>query len=219
MMFQKLEILKRHGYIPDTILDIGACKGEWTYNCNMIYPTANYLLFEPIKYPELNKLKDLLQNVSIFNELLDSVEGEVDWYEKQNTGDSMFRERTCHFQDCIPVKRNTVPLHSLVDDRISSMNHVFIKIDSQGAEIPILKGAGNILSKTDFILLEIPFFGQYNESVPGFLEHIKYMDEIGFVPFDLLETHMAKNFTIQVDILFISKGHSLNEKIQKELLE
>jgi len=97
MMFQKLEILKRHGYIPDTILDIGACKGEWTYNCNMIYPTANYLLFEPIKYPELNKLKDLLQNVSIFNELLDSVEGEVDWYEKQNTGDSMFRERTCHF--------------------------------------------------------------------------------------------------------------------------
>jgi len=99
------------------------------------------------------------------------------------------------------------------------MNHVFIKIDSQGAEIPILKGAGNILSKTDFILLEIPFFGQYNESVPGFLEHIKYMDEIGFVPFDLLETHMAKNFTIQVDILFISKGHSLNEKIQKELLE
>lgn len=163
-------------------------------------------------------IRNELPNVSVFVALLDETERTVDWYEKQNTGDSMFRERTFHYKNCDPVKKQTTVLSSIIDPYVPDMKNVLIKIDCQGAEIPILKGAGKIVEKTDFILLEIPFFGQYNENVPTFLEHIKYMDDIGFIPFDILEPHSINGFTIQVDMLFISKKHPFTETVQEVLL-
>jgi FkbM family methyltransferase len=218
-MFHRLEKLKALGYIPDTILDIGACRGLWTYECKKLYPEAIYYLFEPIAYPELEQLRNNSSSTLIFHTLLDESERMVDWYEKRNTGDSMFREKTIHYNDCIPVKRRTTPLSTVIHPFLPSMKHVFLKIDCQGAEIPILKGVGEILSKTDFILLEIPFFGQYNENVPTFLEHIQFMDTIGYVPFDILEVHTIKNFSLQIDALFISKTHSFHQRVQEVLLE
>ena len=55
--------------------------------------------------------------------------------------------------------------------------NIFIKIDCQGAEIPILKGSEKILSRTDFIVIEMPLFGQYNEGVPNFLEQTSLKDK------------------------------------------
>jgi hypothetical protein len=115
--------------------------------------------------------------------------------------------------------KRTSTLGSIIDTYLPTMNNVLIKIDSQGAEIPILKGAGDILKKTDFVLLEIPFFGQYNENVPSFLEHIQFMDEIGFIPLDIPEPHYVKEFLIQVDMIFVSKSHALVQRVQDALME
>jgi FkbM family methyltransferase len=218
-MIQHLFNLRKLGYVPDTILDIGACLGEWTNMCRGVYPDASFYLFEPIAYPELERVKQHMPRTIVFHALLDDTTRDVDWYEKRNTGDSMFRERTPNYKDCVPVKKTTIPLHELIDPYLPLMNRVMIKIDRQGAEIPILRGAGDILQKTDFILLEIPFFGQYNEGVPGFLEHIRYMDEIGYVPFDLLDHHYVKDYLIQVDVLFVSKRHPLNKQVQEDLIK
>jgi len=57
------------------------------------------------------------------------------------------------FKICTPVKKRTTLLHKYMDQYLSQMEHVLIKIDCQGAEIPILQGAGNILKKTDFIFI------------------------------------------------------------------
>ena len=218
-MIRTLQRLKHHGYIPDTVLDIGACHGTWTQECRHVYPDANYLMFEPICYPELERIKNTNPNTLVFHALLDSEEREVEWYEKQNTGDSMFRERTHHFKDCSPIIKKTTTLGSIIDTYLPTMKNVLIKIDSQGAEIPILKGAGEILKKTDCILLEIPFFGQYNENVPSFLEHIKFMDDLGFVPFDIPDIHYVREFVIQIDMIFISKNHPLVQRVQDVLME
>ena len=95
--------------------------------------------------------------------------------------------------------------------------NIFIKIDCQGAEIPILKGSKTILNKTDFILLEMPLFGKYNEGIPNFLEHIQFMDSIGFCPFDIIDNHYINNFNMQIDMLFINKLHKLNNVVQQKL--
>ena len=97
-------------------------------------------------------------------------------------------------------------------------DNIFIKIDCQGAEIPILKGASSIMDKTDFILLELPLFGQYNTGVQGFLEHIKYMDGINFVPYDIVDNHYINGFNMQIDMLFINKKHSFNNDVQNLLM-
>ena len=209
--------LKNMSYSPDTILDIGAYHGNWTKLAMNIYPNAKYYLFEGIDYHQLDIKKD---NVHIYkNILLNDKEVEIDWYQQKNTGDSIYKELTRHFKNTKPIKRKTITLDAIIDrDKvIEDGKNIFIKIDCQGAEIPILKGSKKILKQTDFIILEIPFFGKYNEGVPNFLEHIQFMNDIGFVPFDIVDNHHINNFNVQIDMLFINKNHELNNIVQQKI--
>ena len=217
-MFEHFAKLKDMGYYPEAILDIGAHHGNWTKSMLSIYPNSKYYLFEGINYEQLNKFQNN-PNIYVRNELLNDKIEEVDWYEEKNTGDSFFKEKTKHFLKTKPIKRKTIDLNSIInrDNILRNEKNIFIKIDCQGAEIPILKGSEKILSRTDFIVIEMPLFGQYNEGVPNFLEHIKFMDSIGFITFDIVDKHYINGFNMQIDMLFISKNHKMNETVQTKL--
>jgi len=217
-MFNFIEKLKRMGYIPDTILDVGAHRGDWTGKMIKIYPNANYYLFEANKY-NYSRFNNH-NNITVINEILNDKIEEVDWYQNLGTGDSFFKEKTKFFVNTLPIKKTTTTLNTILDkdNFLKDSKNIFLKVDCQGAEIPIIKGSTNILSSVDFIVIEMPFFGQYNEDVPDFLQHIQFMDSIGFVPFDLVEKHYIKKFNMQVDILFINKNHKFNELVQQTIL-
>lgn len=199
--------LKINGFKPKNILDIGAYKGLWTRHVRTIFPVSEFHLVEAIDYDEL----DYYDNVH--KVILSDTEKEVDWYQKKNTGDSMFKENTGHFKDCEPVKRNATTLDNIFNDIVFDL----IKIDVQGAEIPVLKGGKKLIEKTSFILMEMPFVGVYNDSVPNFLEHIKFMDSIGFIPYEVVEIHKLEDVTIQIDFLFIKKNHEILHKAQEKI--
>jgi FkbM family methyltransferase len=210
-MFDKIKCIKDKGYIPDTIFDIGAHHGNWTNSMKQIYGNSNYYLFEAIDYTELNQFSND-SSVKVYNVLLNDKIEQTNWYQMKNTGDSMFREKSCHFKNCDIIKRDTIDLDTFIvrNNLLSESKNILIKIDCQGAEIPILKGSTSILKRTDFIILEIPLFGQYNEGVPTFLEHIEYMNSIGFIIYDIVDNHYLNNFNIQVDVVFINKNHDFN---------
>lgn len=218
-MFSRIEVLKQLGYQPDTILDIGAHHGNWTVSMNQIYPDRNYYLFEGIDYSELNQFHGL-EKIHVYNVLLNDKMDTVKWYQMKNTGDSFFKEKSHHFVNCEPTQRETVDLdtHILRHNILQDSRNILIKIDCQGAEIPILRGATSILDRTDFIILEMPLFGQYNEGVPTFLEHIAFMDSIGFVTYDLIENHYINKFNMQIDAIFINKKHPFNQIVNELLL-
>lgn len=206
--------IRDFGFIPDLILDIGCHNGSWSQECLKIFPNSKYNLFDATEYElviELNK------NIIRYIELLSDIENkEIDWYCNNSTGDSVFKELTPYYENIEPVKR----VSKTIDGLLSVNNEkILIKIDCQGSEIPILKGSENIIKNTEFVILEIPFFGKYNENTPTFLEHIKYMDDIGFIPFDIIENHIIQNFNIQVDIIFIKKTHYLNKLVQDMLMK
>lgn len=205
--------IKKNGYTPQNILDIGACKGTWTKEILNIYPNSNYYLFEPIEYLELDELRNN-KNIKVHNTLLYSENKDIDWYERRDTGDSIFRELSHHYSDVLPVKKQTQTLNDMIS---SELNNILVKIDCQGSEIPILKGASNLYNKIDFIILEMPFFGNYNSDVPNFVEHINFMNDIGFIVFDFVESHIINNFNMQVDIMFINKNHYFNNIVQDRL--
>lgn len=217
-MFKKLSFLKEKNYIPKTIFDIGAHKGTWTDSMLNIYNKSNYFLFEAIDYKELEKFEKY-DNISIHkNIILNDKKCEVDWYELKNTGDSMFKENTGHFKNVKSIKKESIDLQSYVrENKIPIDNNLFIKIDCQGAEIPIIKGCKDLINKTDFFLLEVPFFGKYNENVGTFKEHIIYMKSIGFIPYDIIENHFFLQFNIQVDILFVNINCDFYKNHLKEL--
>ena len=211
MIVNALQKLKSFGFEPKNILDIGANKGKWTLEIKKkVFPKAEYTLIEAIDYEELDKLSDRHDNINYKNILLDEIEHFVTWYEKRNTGDSIFKENTGYFDDCKEIKRSTTTL-----DLVFTKNEVFelIKIDCQGAEIPILKGGNRLIQKSSVIILEVPFMGEYNIGAPNFYEHINYMENIGYRVFDIVELHRVDNILIQIDIIFIKQGHDFENKV------
>ncbi len=219
-MFQKIYDLKMmRKYVPDLVLDIGAHHGNWTHILLSIFEDADFHLFEAIDYAELGRY-DENERVKVHKLLLGDEDGKkVKWYQQKNTGDSIFREKTFHFEDCEVIEREMTTLNKVCEKiDLTKYSEIFIKIDCQGAEIPILKGATKLLSKSSFILLEIPLFGVYNEGVPSFLAHIQFMDSIGYVPFDIFECHYINGFHMQTDMMFIKKDHPLNQIVNQELL-
>ena len=218
-MFIRLEELKNAGYTPSTILDIGAYKGEWTKDILNIYPDSKYYLIEANDYRDIDSLENI-RNIHIYkNIILNDKIQEVDWYQNHKTGDSMFKENTQFYKDTTPTKRTSIDLNTfLINNNIDLSNEdIFIKIDCQGAEIPILKGSSNIFNNTSFILIELPLFGNYNSNVPNFIEHIQFMDSIGFIPYDITNILYLKNFCLQLDMIFINKNHKFNKTIQEKI--
>lgn len=199
------ERLKKIGFTPTTILDVGAFHGDWTRFTQHVFPSASYTMIEANPHTQLRSV-----NASLVQELVSSSEKDVQWWSNGSTGDSILRERSRHYTNISPVTRRTTTLDIL----FPTQSFDFIKIDCQGAELEILKGGKSLAERASIILLECPFAGQYNEGCPSFYEYIQYMDSIGFTPFDISEIHSAGDMTIQIDIIFIRKISLLSVRIQ-----
>jgi FkbM family methyltransferase len=191
------ERLKRIGFSPTSVLDIGAFHGHWTRFTQSVFPKALYTMIEPNNHPQLMSV-----NATLVREIVSSSVGPVQWWSNGSTGDSILRERTHHYTSVVPVTHMTTTLDTL----FPTQTFDFIKIDCQGAELEILKGGTSVVGRANVVLLECPFAGQYNEGCPSFCEYIQYMNSIGFVPFDISELHYVQNMTCQIDIVFIREG-------------
>ena len=99
--------------------------------------------------------------------------------------------------------RKTSSLDELVKkEKIPSPD--FVKIDTQGSELDILKGSKESISQCSLIYLECPIV-EYNLNAPSLKEYIDHLNSINFVPYDICEIHKIDNILIQIDILFIRK--------------
>lgn len=207
-----MQTLKRLGFTPKKILDIGCHKGEWTRAAMVIFPCARFYMFDAEKYKEAEELaKDYSFDYNIT--VLSDSSTMIDWYSIRGTGDSMFKECTRHYKSIPPVQRLTTTL----DDYAQKNWEVpvdFIKIDCQGAEIPILRGASEILKNVQAILIEMPFVGVFNKGVASFLDHLVFMDSIGFVPLDIEEVHRPHGIPIQIDMVFVRKESEMLKTVQ-----
>ena len=209
-----LKRLQKENFIPEQILDIGAEKGYWTQQAYQVFNSSFYTLIEPIEYAELNRFKLHEHKFKVVNIILNNYDGEVNWYEMKNTGDSINRERTKHFSGCLPIKKECKQLDTLFKNEKFDL----IKIDVQGAELKVLEGGKELIKNTSFIILEMPFMCQYNENTPNFLEHIQKLDDFGFVPYDIVDQHRSnETLLFQIDMCFINKKHELNKKFQSDI--
>tara|TARA_X000001036_G_C20568924_1_gene761788 strand:- start:426 stop:1172 length:747 start_codon:yes stop_codon:yes gene_type:complete len=200
--YNLLNLIKA-GIKIDVIYDIGAFKGQWS---NLLSQTSlknkKFYLFEA---NEDNEEFLKRYNFNYFIKVLSDKEKEVEFYGQSATGDSYFLEQTSVYKNNKKVKiKNTTTLDKVIEkEKIPFPN--FIKIDTQGSELDILKGAKEGISNCSLIYLECPII-EYNLNAPNLTEYIKYLSSINFVPYDICEIHKIDNVVIQIDILFIKKS-------------
>lgn len=192
-IIEKLEI--------KTVFDVGANQGNWSKGAKHLLPEAKFYLFEASYY-----YKERLEKTGFdfFIDLLsDEVGKELDFYDSTASGESYYKENTIWNVDYTPIKKISNTL-----DNIASVNNIphpeFIKLDTQGSELDILKGAADIMKNVKVILTEMPIM-KYNEGAPNIHEYLEYFDQMGFYPMNVEQTHFIDKLLVQIDIIFLRK--------------
>lgn len=171
-----------------------------------IWPGAKITMIEPNERMRQYLDKAAIDlNAQLHAELLGQRDGDRVRFCVMESGSSVYEERSSVPR--LQEERTTRSLDStLLDvDRIG-----LLKIDAQGYELEILRGAERLISSTDAVLLEIALI-EINDGAPLLDEVLVYMKNKSFVAYELLEVHRrpldgAMN---QVDILFVKTDSSL----------
>ncbi len=185
-----------------TVIDVGIAFGTPAFYKAL--PQAKFYLVEPVPgcKPLLQKLEQTM-GATFFNVAAGAEDGEMEFFvhpdvsgsssKRQWEGESLDGERIT-----VPVKR----LDSLIPDSIARPS--LLKIDTQGNELDVLKGATTLLDKIDIVIIETSFH-EFRKGAPEIHEIIASMTALGYRCYEVLEGHYraVDNALAQVDIAFV----------------
>ena len=83
-MYHHIANLKKLGFNPDPVVDVGALFGQWTENVIAIFPEATFIMIEPQadKRKYLDAIAHKFKNVNAEFSLVGDIEkDEVEFYE------------------------------------------------------------------------------------------------------------------------------------------
>lgn len=207
----KFNQLKASGIHIQYVLDIGAYRGDFTDTIKSVWPSAIVTQFEADE-----RQASWLSNNAIVA-LLGDIDGkEVDFFtlseDKITTGSSIFKEQTRFYTDSttVIIKKQMITLDTILKTHNLFGNwkdNGLLKLDTQGSELLILKGASEFLKSKQpkFILIECSWI-EYNKDSPLFLEVVTELDKLGYKAKDIFDmSYDQSGILIQTDILFERK--------------
>ena len=85
-----------------------------------------------------------------------------------------------------------------------------LKIDTQGAELEVVRGATRLLDEIDVVVAETSFH-EFRKGTPEISEVIAEMGRLGFVPYEVIEGFYRPidNALAQIDIAFVPRDSRL----------
>lgn len=215
--FQMIRKLKKQGIEPKTVLDVGGNVGQFAVASAKIWNPVRVYTWEavPSCVDRLAKNVSSLSNIKIYPVALGEEESQISFnVNKHSHSSSILPLASGHidaFPDAQEVDQITVEMSTLdiLLDSEELQSPILLKIDVQGYELNVLRGANKLLKKVDYILLETSFKSLY-EGEPIFLDVVQFMWERGFRflrPVDWL-SHPETGEILQADALFCKEGGS-----------
>lgn len=207
-LYVALRRIRRIGFQPDFVCDVGASTGIWSTTVRKIFPDARFLLFEPL-YSVYAKKHSYLQRTAAQGELLQVALGaDVGEIELQVSSDlygsSILTPFDGRHYDALRVPMTTL-------DRVRAERKIegrgVLKLDVQGAEHLVLEGARNLLDQIDLLIAELSLF-PLAKGAKGFEEMYRMLCEIGFEYYDDVGEWRCpvSGRLLQKDVIFIRRG-------------
>lgn len=198
-----LRRLASQGFTPRHVLDVGAYEGEFAALVRSIWPDTAISCFEP--QPDKCRVMEARfradGRVKVFNELLAAQTGQELELSLVETASSVLKEHTTQHG-------NSLKLQSLsIDDwrkRQGGDPPDLLKLDVQGYELEVLKGAEATLGGVEAIIAEVNFL-DIHIGVPLFHELAAWLHQRGFVAHDIcgLTRRPLDDALWQADMLFV----------------
>ena len=204
--------IKKLGFYPDFVIDVGAYDGEWTQMIKVIFPSAKVLMIEAQQDKEI-ALKAVTQKSpgTYFHiDLLGAESGKQVTFNVNSTVSSVLEEyKPNNFKKDL---RGLQTLDNIIENYSKLGFPDFIKLDVQGYELEVLKGFSENLTHVQFVLCEVSLI-EINKGCPLISDVIRFMDDIGFITYDICSfiRRPLDRALWQTDILFIKKTHLLNQ--------
>jgi FkbM family methyltransferase len=202
---ESLKRLKLNGFDPRYAIDVGAFRGEWTQLWMALFPKSSVLMIEPqeSKAPILSRLcEQYSPSVCLRSVLAGATDGTRHTFHEMEEGSSVYLERSNRSRSA--STKETVTIDTLIRDSLHSAVDM-LKLDTQGFELEILKGATSTLQRTSFVLLEASLI-PINAGCPLISDVMSVMTGKRFRLFDICgQWRRPDHILWQVDLLFVSE--------------
>ena len=196
----KLKI--EYNFIPKVCYDIGANVLHWTRHAESTWSNTIIYLFDAFSPGEIlyNKYE---YTISVLSDIDNKL---VKFYQNDFCpgGSSYYREIAFDNSKFFPENNYIEKLTRTLDSIVKEKNYRLpdlIKIDIQGAELDVLKGAVETLKHATFLLVELQNI-QYNKDAPLANVTIDYLKSIGW---DCIAEKFSDNGP-DADYCFINKN-------------
>jgi FkbM family methyltransferase len=163
---------------PKVIYDIGACLCHWQRHAKLAFPESKIILFDA--EPEVEPYLSMSGCEHHIGVLTNEDEKPIKFYHDANNpgGNSYYKENSDFFTEEHVMNTTGMTLDTIVELRGFPLPDM-IKLDIQGAEIDVLRGATKTLANVTDIILEAQHVN-YNEGAPNVGDVIMFMNSIGF---------------------------------------
>ena len=216
LLFNFYNTLKKMGFTPNHIVDIGANHGTWTREALHYFPDAYYTLLEP-----QNWLKDSFQDILDAN-------SKVQFHPVgagENEGSFQFtivdRDDSCSFRysheeaKAAGFKQIEIPVVTLNGLMSKSEWPIpdIIKIDAEGLDIEVLKGASDFFGKTEIFMVEAGVVNKVFDN--SLLKLINFMDEKNYRLFEITDLNrpFSPNVLWLVELVFVKKNGFIDSQV------
>ena len=203
------------GYQPGHIVDVGANRGNWTRTALKYFPQSRFTLFEPQEKMR-EEVADLLAHPGIEFHCMGA--GPVNssmrltQHERDDSHTFALSSRQAQEFGYPQIEVPVVALDDFFEGRDLPKIDI-LKIDAEGWDLEVLKGAQKIATEADIVLIEAsvlnPIFTNTVEEV------ITAMSQLGYVLFDITDLNRtAKDGALWlVELAFVKRDGDLKRAI------
>jgi len=200
----------------NSIIDVGSAKGEIAIQFTERFPLASVYCFEPIHstFLDLEKKVKGFPKISIYNKGLGSEDKEMEMQIAERITSSSFFPISSSIQNPFfssNLKKATSEKISITSlDRMIDHNEKInlLKIDVQGYEVEVLKGAKRILKNTAVIIVEMQNHKMY-KGAPLYFELDAYLRSQEFSLFDIIPSIRQQNKLYEWDSIYVANSIAL----------